>query len=108
LLMLVPVVVFFLNMRPTHRVLAAEKKRELAVVQRNILLACRALMARIDAQEGTGTLGAEINALVVYEERLRAASTWPYDTAMLRTLFFSVIVPGIAALVRVIAEIMFF
>ena len=108
LLALVSVLVFFLNMRPTHRVLATEKKRELAAVQRNILLACRGLMARMDAGEGTGTLGAEINALVAYEERLRAASTWPYDTAMLRTLFFSVILPGIAALARVIAEVMFF
>ena len=45
-----------------------------------------------------GTLGAEINALVAYETRLQAASTWPYDTAMLRTLFFSVIFPAVAAL----------
>ena len=107
LLALVPVVVFFLNMRPTHSVLAAEKNRELDAVQGNILRACRSLMARVDAKEGTGTLGAEIGALVAYEERLQATSTWPYDTAMLRTLFFSVIIPGAAALARVIGEFMF-
>jgi hypothetical protein len=106
LLALVPVLVFFLNMRPTHRVLAAEKKRELAAAQGNILRACRALMARIDAAESTGTLGAEINALVTYEKRLQATSTWPYDTAMLRTLFFSVIFPAIAALARIIGELL--
>ncbi len=103
---LVPVLVFFLNMRPTHRVLATEKRRELAAVQRNILLACRALMARIDAEESTGTLGAEINALVAYEKRIQTASTWPYDTAMLRTLFFSVIFPAVAALARIIGEVL--
>jgi len=106
-LALVPVLVFFLNMRPTHRVLAAEKNRELTAVQEKLLVACRALLARIDAGEGTLSLGPEINALVAYEERLQATSTWPYDTAMLRTLFFSVIIPGVAALARVIGELNF-
>ena len=103
-LALVPVLVFFLNMRPTHRVLAAEKRRELAAVQGQLLQASRALMVRIQAEESTGTLGADINALVAYEKRLQAASTWPYDTAMLRTLFFSVIFPVVAALARIIGE----
>ena len=107
LLALVPVVVFFLNMRPTHRVLTAEKKRELTAVQAKILLACRTLLARIDAAEETGSLGADITALVAYEERLKATSTWPYDTAMLRTLFFSVVIPGVAALARIIGEMSF-
>jgi len=104
LLALMAILVFFLNMRPTHRVLSAEKKRELAAVQERILLACRAMMAHFDAEESAGTLGAEINALVAYEKRIRETSTWPYDTAMLRTLFFSVIFPAVAALARIIGE----
>ena len=104
LLALVAVLIFFLNMRPTHRVLAAEKKQALGAVQERILLACRALMARIEEQEDTGTLGAEINALVAYEKRIQETSTWPYDTAMLRTLFFSVIFPAVAALARIVGE----
>ncbi len=106
LLALVAVLVFFLNMRDTHRVLAAEKKRELEAVQRNILLACRTLMKRIAANENTGTLAAEINVLIVYEERLRATRTWPYDTAMLRTLFFSIIIPGGVALAPVVFKML--
>jgi hypothetical protein len=97
---LVPVVVFFLNMRGTHRVLAAEKKRQLKAIEGIILQSCRTLLARIHAGQDTGTLGDEINALVAYEQRLQAARTWPYNTAMLRTLFFSVIIPGGAALVE--------
>lgn len=100
LMALVPVSVFFLNMRDTHRVLVTEKKRELTAVQSHIVRACRALAARVEEEKDTGSLAAEINALVAYEARLQAASTWPYDTAMLRTLFFSVIIPGGAALVR--------
>lgn len=104
LLALVAVLIFFLNMRPTHRVLAAEKKQELEAVQGHILLACRALMARFDAEESAGMLGAEINALVAYEKRVQETSTWPYDTAMLRTLFLSVIFPAVAALARIVGE----
>jgi hypothetical protein len=107
ILALVPVLVFFLNMRPTHRVLAAEKRRELDAVGRNIRQGCRILMERIDASESAGALGAEINALVAYEERLEAARTWPYDTAMARTLVFSVVIPGAASLARAVFELTF-
>ena len=103
----VPILVFFLNMRDTHRVLAAEKKRELEAVQGNILLACRTLVKRIAANESTGTLAAEINALVAYEDRLQATRTWPYNTAMLRTLFVSIIIPGGAAVAQALSEILF-
>lgn len=106
LLVVVAVTLFFLNMRPTHRLLAAEKKQALDTVQRNLLLACRALVARIDAGESTGTLGADINALVAYEKRIQATSTWPYNMAMLRTLFLSVIFPVVAALVRILGDLL--
>lgn len=107
LLAMAPVLVFFLNMRDTHRVLAAEKKQQLEAVQQNIVLASRALMDRIAAGESTGTLAAEINALALYEERLQAARTWPYDTAMLRTLFFSLIIPAAAEIVKLVSRRLF-
>jgi len=100
LLMLVPVVVFFLSMRDTHRVLATEKRRELEAMQQRIVGASRTLVARFDAGEDGSRLAAEINALVIYEERLKEVQTWPYDTATLRTLFFSVILPAGAAIVQ--------
>lgn len=107
LLALVPILVFFLNMRDTHRVLSFEKNRELESVEASILRACRNLMERIDSGKGTNGLAAEINALAVYEERVKAARTWPYNTRMLRTLLFSVVIPGAAALGRVVVEIMY-
>jgi len=106
LLAVVPILVFFLNMRDTHRVLSQERRRELEAVQRRMLVACRSLMERLETGERTGTLGPEINALVAYGSRLRAARTWPYDTAMLRTLFLSVVVPGGAAAGRVLSELL--
>jgi hypothetical protein len=103
-LALVPFLLFFLNMRDTHRVLAAEKERELEAVQRTILWACRTLVERIDAAQDTGTLGAEINALVAYENRLQGSRTWPYNTAMIRVLFFSLIIPATVELVKLVSE----
>jgi hypothetical protein len=107
LLTAVPFLVFFLNMRDTHRLLAAEKKKELEVVQKKIVSASRTLMERMDAGESTGTLGTEINALVAYESRVQAARTWPYNTSMLRTLFVSVVVPGGAALASFLSDVVF-
>jgi hypothetical protein len=107
ILALVPVLIFFLSMRDTHRVLAAEKKRELVLVQTRVVRSCRLLMETTETSQDAGMLGAEINALVAYEERLQSASTWPYDTAMLRTLVFSVIIPGGAALARAVSEFVF-
>jgi len=107
LLVLVTMLIFFLNMRPTHLVLAAEKKRELEPVQHHIRRSSRALVECLDQGQDTEKLAAEINALVIYEERLQSAFTWPYNTSMLRTLFFSVFVPIGTLLARVGFELLF-
>ncbi len=106
-LALVTVLIFFLNMRPTHHVLVAEKKREIEPVRQHIKRACRSLVQHLDQNQNPGTLAAEVNALVVYEQRLLAARTWPYNTAMLRTLFFSVFFPLVSVLARLVVEILF-
>ena len=64
-------------------------------------------MDRIAGEESSGSLAAEINALAVYEDRLHAARTWPYNTAMLRALFFSLIIPGAAELAKVVFRLLF-
>jgi hypothetical protein len=38
-------------------------------------------------------MAGEFTALAAYEARLRAAPTWPYNTAMLRTLGLTIFVP---------------
>jgi hypothetical protein len=104
LLALVPLLVFFLNLRPVHRVLAAAKKRDLEAVQAQIIAACRALEKRLETGESTGTFGADLAGLIAFEGRLQAANTWPYDTAMIRTLSFSVFFPAVAALAQFVFE----
>ncbi len=88
-----PVAVFFLNMLATHRVLADAKKRALADVRRQLEGAGRDLGQRLDEKQDTGALAAAVATLVAYEHRLTEARTWPYNTAMVRTLFFSLLLP---------------
>jgi hypothetical protein len=102
LLALAIVLVFFLNMRDTHRVLATAKREELEAVRTNILHSSRILMERVSAGQTGGSLGAEINALVTYERRVIGTRTWPYDTAMLRALFFSLVIPAAVELVKLV------
>jgi hypothetical protein len=101
-LLCVPVIVFFLNMRETHRLLAAEKKRQLQAVTKKIRLVSQVMQSNITREESLGDTAIEFTALVAYEARLRTASTWPYNTGMLRTLFFTLLLPlvvrGLSAL----------
>jgi uncharacterized membrane protein len=91
--LVIPIIIFFLSMGNTHRVLAREKKHALQVVAQKVHQASSVLRSRIANGEVLGEIAVEYTALVAYEARLRAASTWPYNTAMLRTLSFTIIVP---------------
>jgi hypothetical protein len=110
-MVLIPVVIFFLSMRPVHGLLLAEKKSQLKRVQRLVLDASRELVRRMEQEETgarlaeTSTLAAELSALAVYEQHLESARTWPYNTGMLRTLFFGVLVPIGTLVARMISEL---
>jgi hypothetical protein len=56
-----------------------------------------------DNQE-TKNIPAEITALAIYEKQLRETRTWPYNTTMLRTLFFSVLIPVGTLIGRIVIE----
>lgn len=103
----VPVIIFFMGMYPTHQVLAAAKERELQAVQRHLQRSCRDLLQRLDQNQDTGRLPAEINALVAYDQRLQMTGTWPYNTTMLRTLVFSALIPGGTVLGRIVLDMLF-
>lgn len=104
-LVAIPVAIFFLGMTPVHRVLAAARDRERQVVEQHILRLCRELMERLEGNQETGSLPAEINALGAYDERLQAAPTWPYNTGMLRTLIFSVFIPAMTVLAKIAVDV---
>jgi len=104
-LSLLPVVVFYLNMRPTHRVLSAARDRALGEVQRELRRAFPALVEHMQRGEPSGNLPFEVNALVAYEKELDQASTWPYNPVILRTLVVSVLIPSVTLLARRVFEV---
>ena len=52
LFVLFTVLIFFLSMRPTHSLLAAERKRELQPIQARINKTCRDLVLRLNQLSG--------------------------------------------------------
>jgi hypothetical protein len=107
LLASVPVFIFFLNMRPTHQVLAAEKKRQQEMVQRQIGRAGQDLLEKLEQKPDADLSLLELNALIAYEGRLKETRTWPYNTSIIRSLFFSVLIPLATFLVRLVIEFLF-
>jgi hypothetical protein len=99
-LAIVAVLVFFLSMRNTHRILAAIKKSETTMVQRKISSIFHSVAAASEPEAKITDVSTELNIWLRYEERLKVARTWPYNTAMLRTLFLSVLLPAIASLAQ--------
>jgi hypothetical protein len=104
-LSLLPVVVFYFNMRPTHRVLSAARDSALAEVQQQLRRSFPSLLKHMQKGEPTGNLPWEVNALVAYEKELQDASTWPYNPTILRTLVVSILVPTVTLLVRRVVEV---
>ena len=89
----VTILVFFLNMRDTHRILADTKKGELDLVQSHISQAYRVLKHGVQDGEDTQAIAAELNAWIASEERLNQARTWPYNTEIIGKLLISTLLP---------------
>ena len=106
-ILLAPVAVFLLSMRPTHRVLADAKDNQLKVVRQELQRASQQMLAqRAQVEDDGSNLSHQILALAALEARLQAARTWPYNTPMLRTLFVSVLAPGALLLARKLLELL--
>ena len=101
-----PFVIFFVNMLPTHRLLARARDRDLRRVDLLIREDCAALVSKTEQGQEVTELYQRLLALTAYESRLLQARTWPYDTAMLRTVFVSILVPGGTVVGRLIMEAM--
>jgi hypothetical protein len=103
----VAMVVFFLNMRDTHRVLADTKERELDLAQQHISQAYQALKLTAHDGEAAQVIAGEMNVWIACKERVSKARTWPYNTEIIRNLLISTLMPvGVAALRRLGAVLM--
>ena len=105
-LILVSVLVFFLGMMSSHRVMAEAKERELKLVRHNLA----AMYQGWKEQTAEGrpqdmeTLSYAITAGLGYEKRIAEAPEWPYTTGTLRNLIVSTLLPVVAWAAQVIVE----
>jgi hypothetical protein len=107
ILIIVAVLVFFLNMIPTHRVLSDTKNKEKNVVTDNLLAAYRELIQAKASGYDVQSAAEELNAWKISQDLIDDTKTWPYSIETLRNLLFTALIPGAAALVRLVAEIYF-
>ncbi|MCB0157529.1 MAG: hypothetical protein KDD83_05325 [Caldilineaceae bacterium] len=105
-LVTVTVLVFFLNMRHTHRVLAQVKAEEQDDAAQNISRLYRRLQEAARAGRDDPDAAAELAAWLGMEQRLKLARTWPYNTEMLRALTVSVLTPVAVGASRVIIALL--
>ncbi len=100
----VPILVFFLNMWPTHRLLEATRRRELAAVGPLVQHALTQAQQAVAAGRSPGAASPDLAALLAYQARVQAAPTWPYSTVMLRTVVVSGLLPLV---VRAVSYLLF-
>ena len=93
-LILVTIFIFFMTLRPTHRVLRDAKLTEQDNLKRHMADAYRRLEAMsLEEKQNILPFSTEVSLWRQYEERLKDVPTWPYNSGMLRTLFASVLLP---------------
>ena len=100
------VVIFLLNTHSVHRVLAAAKHERMGTIEGYLSRACRRFEDLLSAAGDTHAVATEVNALAILKQEIKQAQTWPYNTAMLRTMSISIVTPLAMGLSRVILAVL--
>jgi hypothetical protein len=93
-MILVAIVVFFLGMMSTHRVIVAAKEQKLGLVRHT-------LSAMFQELQEQGTAG-QVQTWLAYEKRIQDAPEWPFTAAIIRNLLISTLLPGAAFICRML------
>jgi uncharacterized integral membrane protein len=99
------VLLFFLSMRNIHSAMTSAKRRELAIVRKNLVDARRKLkeQATQGLMDGIDRLYPAVAAWGMYERQVQEASVWPFNAGIIRRLIASIIVPAIVYLIKILA-----
>jgi len=102
ILVLTPVLVFFLNMLSTRQTIVAAKRRKLDMVRDHLVTASLSLDEQVaqDQLEHAEVLLDSFAAWVAYEERVKKVPEWPYTSEIRRNLVLSTLLPLAVWLVR--------
>jgi hypothetical protein len=105
-LLLVSVLVFYLNMYGTHRLLTHLKGEQLSSAETSFVQAYRRLQIGTENAADAYRAASEVNAWISVKHELKQTQTWPYNTEMLRTLSVSVLTPVALGFARVIGPLL--
>jgi hypothetical protein len=102
IMILTPVLVFFLNMLSTRQTIVVAKRQKLDTVRDHLVAASLALDDRLakGQPEDAEALLDSFAAWVTYEERVKAVPEWPYTSEIRRNLVLSTLLPLVVWLVR--------
>lgn len=94
-LLLAPVLVFFLNMASTRRIMVNAKKQELKMVRESLVAASQALKEKAaqGEPEDMRVLLDRFTSWVAVEKRVREVPEWPYTTGIQRSMALSLLLP---------------
>ena len=102
ILILTPVLVFFLNMLSTRQTIVAAKRRKLDMARDNRAAASQALEERAATGQPGDTQAVLdcIAAWATYEQQVKQVPEWPYTADIRRNLVLSTLLPLAVWLVR--------
>lgn len=92
---LAPVLVFFLNMMSTHRLMVEAKERQLEMVRKSLARGSYQL-TELEAAGETQNLGELLDSMtawVALERRIWEVPEWPYSQSIMRRLVASILLP---------------
>ena len=94
-MVVVSLTLFFTSVWSIHEALVAAQQRELAVVHQHWTTARSDLKRKLaeGAADDVGLLYGPIAAVAAYENRVLAASTWPFNPKIVKELIASLVVP---------------
>ena len=104
--MLAAVLVFFLTMMSTHRVMSEAKEQKLKLVRRHLADAFEQLQQRASEAnlQDMEALSDSIAAWLAYETRIKKAPVWPYTSDTIRNLLASTLLPAAARAAKIVLE----
>jgi len=102
----ITLLIFFLSMWSAHRALSEAKKSKLTLARIHLAEISRELEDRVvkGQRRGMMELSSTITALATYERRVKEATTWPFDAAIVRRLLVSILTPGIVYLLKILSQ----
>ena len=89
-----------------HRAMSEAKKRKLTLARKHLVEISRKLEEQVVTGQlsDADKLSSSINVWVTYEKRVKEASTWPFNPAIISRLAMSILMPAAIYLIKIIGS----